>query len=331
MSEDQAIHPSQAPKVVYVLTSQGKDFYSAMTRVSVASVRLSNPSVKIALACDSLTESNLFSTEDLLVNEVDEICGFATPEGSPSYRNRYIKTQLRKLISGPFLFLDSDTLIRRELTEVFGINSDIGGCRNHSKVDLWDQVMDLDVETLKAMRWEIGKTYINGGVLFFNDTPKAHDLATLWHKRWLESSNQRQYYRDQPALNTALLESDPSLTVLPDRYNAQFKVQLTAADDAVLWHYYSSQDDVPITAFEIVVQDLLAGHKLDMNKVSHLLKVPHPWRSDLWFDDWVGRSVLRKGKLDIPDRLWFEGRRWESTRFRLGSMLRSLNRLFERT
>ncbi len=315
---------SSRPKAIYVLTSQGNDFFSAMTRVSVASLRITNPSMRIVVACDSATESSLYSSQDPLIGEIDSLYGFDTPPGSPNYRNRYIKTQLRRLVADPFLFLDSDTLIRGELIDIFTMDFDIAGCRNHSKSTLQEQIMDLDLETIGAMGWSIGeKVYINGGVLFFNDTPKAYDLADLWHKRWLESSEQRKYFRDQPALNTALFESDPDINILPDCYNAQFKMELSAAKNAILWHYYSSQDDEPITAFEIAVRDLLDNDNLNISKVTRMIKATHPWRCDLWLDNWLGNSVIRKGQLDIPDRLWFSGRRWESTRFRLGAILRS--------
>jgi hypothetical protein len=44
-----------ALKVVYCLTSSGADLYEAMTRVSLATVRLTNPSARIEIATGQQT------------------------------------------------------------------------------------------------------------------------------------------------------------------------------------------------------------------------------------------------------------------------------------
>ena len=40
-----------------------------------------------------------------------------------------MKTRLREIIEGPFLFLDSDTLIRGDLSPIFFLDTDIAGAR----------------------------------------------------------------------------------------------------------------------------------------------------------------------------------------------------------
>ena len=101
--------------VVYCLTSSGGDLYEAMTRVSLATLRLTNPSARVTIACDQQTHQALQVSSSQLFHEADALCDFSAPDGPPTYRNRYVKTQLGRLIDGPFLFLDSDTVVRKPL------------------------------------------------------------------------------------------------------------------------------------------------------------------------------------------------------------------------
>jgi hypothetical protein len=49
--------------------------------------------------------------------------GFPTLDGPPTYRNRYAKTQLGRLIDGPFLFTGSDTVVRKPLTPLLDFDT----------------------------------------------------------------------------------------------------------------------------------------------------------------------------------------------------------------
>jgi len=80
--------------VVYCLTSSGGDLYEAMTRVSLATLRLTNPSARVTIACDQQTHQALQASASQLFHEADAVRGFPTPDGPPTYRNRYVKTQL---------------------------------------------------------------------------------------------------------------------------------------------------------------------------------------------------------------------------------------------
>ena len=70
--------------VAYVLTTAGDDLWSAMTRVSVASLRLSNPWAKVILGCDMQSASALADCRHPLLSEVDEVLSVRTPDGPAS-------------------------------------------------------------------------------------------------------------------------------------------------------------------------------------------------------------------------------------------------------
>jgi hypothetical protein len=111
-------------------------------------------------------------------------------------------------------------------------------------------------------------------------------------------------HRDQPALNSALYNTELRLTVLPDRFNAQFKITPGVAAGASLWHYYSSIQDVPHTRYELLVNDLVRGAKLDKGKIAEMVESKHPWRSENSIDDLAAASLMRRGHFDGWGSAW---------------------------
>lgn len=293
------------PKAVFAVTSQGNDIYTAMTRIVVASLRLTNPRISLVVACDPDTDCAIRHIRDPLIDEVDEWITVDTPPGDAHFRNRFVKTSLRAVIDGPFLFLDSDVLVRGDLSELFALDTDIAGARNHSRMPLAEQVWDQDVAAIEAMGWQTdNKVYVNGGVLFLNNTPSTYRFSSDWHQRWLESSDKLARHRDQPALNTALQHTQPRLMVLPDRFNAQFRVTPSVAHNAVIWHYYSSSENVAHTTFELLTAELVRGAKLDYGRIAAMIEKQHPWRCDSRIDDWAAAGIIRRGQFDGWESAW---------------------------
>jgi hypothetical protein len=70
----------------------------------------------------------------------------------------------------------------------------------------------------------------------------------------------------------------------------------------------------PTTPFEVAVQKLVGGGRLDTQAVKTMIKRPHPWRRDTLIDDWVVRRLQRKGASGFAERLWVDGRRFGSMR-----------------
>jgi hypothetical protein len=309
-------------KVVYVLALDERGAYSAMVRVSVASVRLSNPAAHIVAVCDSSTDRILTAREDPLPTEVDEWVVLDAPLRSARYRSRYLKTRLRHEVVGPLLYLDGDTVVRGSLRPIFELDADVALAQNHSADEIPEQIWLEDANDAAKMGWRVGDVpYLNGGVMYWADTSVARRLATDWHDKWLACVAQTGREVDQPALNAALREVGPSLHILPHRYNAQFRVNLRVSIDAVILHYYASDPSVP-TAAEQLVSRLEDGGPIPVGAIEKLLKRRHPWGSDRWIDGWVARRVAKKGGLDDVYSLWLTGRRIDGVRRLLRRLVR---------
>lgn len=126
----------ESQKIVYCLSASVGDVYEAMTRVSLATLRISNPNAFVIIACDQLTMQALKSGHSKLLEEADAVVEWPSPDGPAIFRNRYIKTQLGKIIEGPFLFIDSDTIVRKPVGALFELKTDVAAAPNHSVVTL---------------------------------------------------------------------------------------------------------------------------------------------------------------------------------------------------
>ena len=264
-----------ALKVVYCLTSSGGDLYEAMTRVSLATVRLTNPTARIEIACDQQTYQALHCTGSQLLREADAVHGFPTPDGSPTFRNRFVKTQLRLLLSGPFLFLDSDTVVRKPLTPLLNLQADIAAAPNHSADTLAEQIWSEDQANLDTMGWQVLEPYVNGGVIWYADTLAAHRFAEAWHRNWLANVERTARYRDQPALNHSLsADKTIHLQILSHTYNAQVSKRADYAQEAHIWHIFTSTGIGTQDRFSECCQRALEGRSrhLPSRPISDLVK-----------------------------------------------------------
>jgi hypothetical protein len=311
--------PGSSPRIVYALTTNGRDLYSATTRVSVEAIRISNPSLRVVVACDAISGRALKSSCHPLLDEIDELVICDTPEGNAGYRSRHVKTRLREIIDGPFLFLDSDTFVRGDVSPIFSLDADIAAACNRSGDEFCEQVIKPDAQIIALMKWQAGgRVFLNGGVLFYNETLGARQFGSLWHQKWLDSAEAlsgglppglklRHAHRDQPALHAALYEAQPRLSILPHKFNAQFKANPRVAENAVIWHYCGR--GVALTSFESLVERVLRGERLCRNTVAEMIERPHPWRRVSWLDDWIACRLARRGRVDAVYRAWFQRRR----------------------
>jgi hypothetical protein len=265
-------------KIVYAVTSSGKDVYSVMTRISVASVRLYCPGSRVVLACDEASALAMKQARDSLLKEVDEVMVVSTPEGIATYRNRHIKTRLRSLVEGKFLFMDSDTIVRGELNALAGIQGDIAAAPNHSADSLEAQIWDEDRAHLDTMDWTVAETYFNGGIIFFRDTPAARALGAEWHDRWMTGFRKTGRANDQPALNASIAALGIRVEKLPYRYNAQFTMNRSSASDALVWHYYSTDTTLEFTAIGALLKRVMENGAITNDKLIDVIRSSEPWR-----------------------------------------------------
>jgi hypothetical protein len=312
-------------RAVYVVTSQGQDTYAAMTRVSAGSLRATQPGIVITLACEQSTWAALKTHRNRLLDEVDEVHLVATPPGSATFRNRFIKTQIRLSLDGPLLFLDSDILVRKPLSTVFETQEDLALARNHSRPNREEQVCEFDRQVLSAMQWSAcPEVYANGGMIFYRDTPGARRFAERWHALYLEGAAATGQMRDQPSLNTSLATSGASFRIVPDCFNCQLVANPKITYDAAVWHYYLSADRLGPTEFERLSRDLRPDQPLDALQIERMIRCRHPYRQDMLLSYCFGQTVCNSGFADSISKLWLSKKRFTAVRRYLGQHWRAL-------
>ncbi len=262
-------------QAVFSLTTTGTDIYAAMTRLAIASLRQSNPCLAVVVACDERSLAALKAAASPLLREADRWQAVEVPPGCATFRNRHVKTRLRELIDGKFLFLDSDLFIRAPITWLFELDADVAAVPEHLPDAPAQQLSGTDAEIIAALDWPVDpRRYMNGGVIYYNDTWPARLFARTWHLHWRQSAERLQRYVDQPALNTALHSIPAELHVLPQAYNHQVKWHDAVSEPPAIWHYnYTSRSQVR-TCFESYALELQRGATLDRHRIAAMACQP---------------------------------------------------------
>lgn len=269
-------------RIVYCLTSSGNDLYEAMTLVSIFTVRHTNPSAHITIVCDHQTHTALLASDSPLLVEADQIHNAMTPEGSDGYRNRFLKTKLALLIEGPFLFLDSDTVVRKSLNRLRFLRADIAAAPNHSRDKIKEQIWDEDQAHLQKMDWQVKPPFLNAGVIWYGGTPASLHISQTWHLHWLDSVRRTSRWRDQTAFNHTITQAkDLSIHYLGHEWNAQYWANRSTSSGARIWHTYAtagSMAERQNELFFMACQQVLSGAEGGLNADSAVIKalVNHP-------------------------------------------------------
>lgn len=207
-------------KFVYALISAPNDFYVEQAYLSVISLRRHNPEASVCILSDNETADFLQTSNHQLLNYVNELKRIEMPNLlSQVQRSRYIKTSMRRHIEGDFLYLDSDTVICREIPEIKDI-------ANIGAVNEWHQRNKISPQRINYLQvtnkenWDNNR-YFNGGVLYVKDTEKCHRFFELWHSLWYEDLVKFKIHKDQPTLSLSNSIMDNIIEELDDSFNCQ--------------------------------------------------------------------------------------------------------------
>lgn len=231
-------------KFVYVLISKEKDYFPEQTYVSMYSLKKNNPDAHITLVSDVETLNSLEGNRGRLKELVDEFISAPLPEGlTPVQKNRFLKTSVRQLVDGTFLYLDNDTVITGDLSDLEKLECDFGGILDHH--------VELDVRTHKQLQkylkttgkkfWGYNK-FFNGGVFFVKDTHQTRQLFETWHTLWNEERTRYGINIDQASYAQANVINGCMIEEISGVYNCQLPTPgaLNYLFDAKIVHYYAN-------------------------------------------------------------------------------------------
>ena len=228
-------------KLVYVLTCASEGNYIEQALLAIWSARQHNPSAQIILFVDDVTDKVMSEGRDEILKYISEkrVIPFDADK-TMVYRSRWIKTSVRKLVDGDFLFVDCDTVTTRSLEEI-----DLLGCKMGAVPDSHLAVREFGKDLLNASKAKVAPLgidlekeafYFSSGVLYVKDTPETHDLYDKWHELWLQGV-QKGVNIDQPSLAKANIEAGHLIERINDKYNCVIYTQPDFAKNASILHF----------------------------------------------------------------------------------------------
>lgn len=240
-------------QIVYVLVANDTNLYLEELWVSLYSLRLFHPKTNthqdllesdcahVKVLVDEQTNNYMLRFHEL-VEMIDEIVVVSTPDGyNAKERSRQIKTTIRNVIEGAYLFIDTDTVICKPLNGVDSLTCDVAAVPD-GHVLLKDYPFYKN--TIGDVRYVFGadasesKYWFNSGVMYVADTPKAHELYRQWNKNWTHSCFEKAHSQDQPALLMTNMEMGYPIEELLGTYNAQVAMSIKYFADAKIVHFW---------------------------------------------------------------------------------------------
>lgn len=190
-------------KVVYVIVSSDKDLYLEQAFLSVYSLKIYSPDTSVELVVDKETDQTLYEKRtNLLRYFTKKIVVDVPAKYKRAYASRWIKTRLRKIVDGDFLFVDSDTIITDDLKDIDYFEGDIGAVLNLHGCFLSKEAKNNHLKWALRDGWTCADNvpYFNSGVMFVRDTEAAHHFYDIWHEKWCSGMERYNFLFDQSSL-----------------------------------------------------------------------------------------------------------------------------------
>jgi len=245
--------------ILYTLTSSAKDYYYEQFLLSAASLKFFMPDAHLILLCDSNTLEALTDNRQEYKKYVNEIISVEAPEKLTQVEiSRWVRTSMRRLVKGDFLFLDGDTIVTDDLSSVFKSGIIFGACLDkHSHITGHSKKRNI-IKNNKKLKFNshLNDKHYNGGVLYCSDTPEVHNIFNRWHELWLFCKS-KKIIRDQPALNMAICENQSSFTELGGIWNCQIAYNgLPFLANSKVIHYFATDLVINESPFLLSSEDL---------------------------------------------------------------------------
>lgn len=230
-------------KYLFVLTSSPKDFFCEQTLVAIASLRVHNPGAFVTLLTDDKTAATLVGSRAALKECVDEFKELKLDEKfTPMLRSRYLKTVMRNVIDGDFLYMDSDIAVVGDLSipnewygniyAVLDFHTNLHKAINRKKV----------LGNAKKLGFSpiLNDEIFNGGVMFASDTLEVRKFFEKWHELWLYCVSKNFYY-DMASLAQTDFTFGYTIKKMPGEWNCQLAYGKEFLPNGKVLHFFGSR------------------------------------------------------------------------------------------
>lgn len=230
-------------KYLYVLTSSANDFYYEQISLSITSLLLYNSSAYIELLTDEDTFKNLKGDRGEILQYVNSYKVVKFPNAfSQQVRSRLLKTNMRNLVEGDFLYLDCDTIILSSINIPSDWNFDIGAVKNLHFSNVHESPI-YPIFHYFATKCGINidsDCYYNSGVLYVKDNYETRDFFSHWHSQYLKFFEENEIEVDQLSLYKVNNDFGGVIKEIPGEWNWQAGFGLNYMSNARIMHTFSS-------------------------------------------------------------------------------------------
>lgn len=226
---------------VYVVVSSNKDYYLEELWASLFSLRLYHSEATVKVLTDAPTARRIDERRQLK-EMITEVVIVDIPESySPKERSRQIKTTVRNIIDGAYLFIDTDTVICKPLDGIDSIACDIAAVPD-GHLPLAEHTFNATVYSNLKQIFETdihdSQYWFNSGVMYVADNERTRQFYKRWNENWTYSCFEKGNSQDQPALVKTDKEFGYIIERLPDIYNCQLALSLKYYADAAIVHFW---------------------------------------------------------------------------------------------
>ena len=228
-------------KIVYVLVSQQTDYYYEMLQLSIYSLRLYHPNDVVEVVMDEDTYSRLEEVEAPILKDIVPNVVSVSDEYTLIQRSRYLKTRLRQIVKGDFLFIDTDTIVCESLSDIDNVEADVAMVADENTDHAYSHKPQRDLNDKAGFERKDSDPYYNSGVIFVRDSQQAMMLFDAWHTLWRQSLR-NGVTQDQPALCQANADLGFPIRELSGVWNCQLftPAGVGLINNSKVFHYWGS-------------------------------------------------------------------------------------------
>lgn len=262
-------------KIVYILVSDNADYYWEQTYVSMMSLLHYNPSANIVLVVDQETHHNLVGNRECIISFTKEYYIKDIDSSlSKKIRSRLLKTSIREIVNGDFLYLDCDTVILGELP-LIEVSCDVAAVYLYHYKELSKSPSYFSVlcEMDACGEQFISEDYYNGGVIYARDTVTAHQLFAHWHSLYKSFLTKFNIDTDQQSLYVVNNKMNCIIRALPDEFNFQVGYGMEFISKAIILHYLISTCNgrkIPVHLFQ--TQEFMINVRNNIGNIDYLIQ-----------------------------------------------------------
>ena len=224
-------------KAVYVLVCSSADYYAEQLWVSILSLRYHNPDITVEIVCDRESANQIVSAPVHLLADTITVVDFC--KGITAIeRSRRIKTDLRKLVSGDFIYMDTDTIITSSLADVDELEGSLYAVADAHCKFRYNPYKEMICHNASLFGYDarFEENFFNGGVVYAKDDRIAADFYAKWNALYLEGVK-KGISIDQPSFAKANKDLGHPMRELPGSWNCQLKHGVRFLHEARIVHY----------------------------------------------------------------------------------------------